>query len=237
MITGARLSLLGGFEISIEDERISLPLSAQRLLALLAIEDRVIHRSVAAARLWPDIAPARAAANLRSAVWQCRHVRQFGALDSTGSQLRLRTTDVDFRDLQHRAWTMANGDHSLTHLTDHEDVIARLSRELLPDWSEEWLVTERERWNQVRLHVLESLAQRFMSARKYLSAMEAAFTAVAIDPVRESAHRIVVAIHIAEGNPACAVKHFQRYRGLVQRELGVSPSVQMTRMIHQLASA
>jgi two-component SAPR family response regulator len=163
-------------------------------------------------------------------------LRQFGALESTGSQLRLRTADVDFRDLQRRAWKMANGDHCSSHLTDHKDVIAGLSRELLPDWPEEWLVTERKRWNQVRLHVLECLAQRFMSTRKYLSAMEAAFTAVAIEPVRESAHRIVVAIHIAEGNPACAVKHYQRYRGLVQRELGVSPSVQMTRMINQLAS-
>lgn len=112
-----------------------------------------------------------------------------------------------------------------------------LSHALLPDWPDEWLLLDRERWDQVRLHSLETLAQHLMSEKRYLPALEAAFAAVAIEPVRESAHRTVVEIYLAEGNSACALKHYQRYRGLLQRELGVTPSRQMTRLIHSTLAA
>jgi DNA-binding SARP family transcriptional activator len=107
----------------------------------------------------------------------------------------------------------------------------------LPDWSDDWIMLERERWDQLRLHALEALAQRLITAERYLPALEAALTAVAIEPVRESAHRTVIEVHIAEGNSACAIKHYQRYRGILQRELGVSPSQRMDRLVRALGSA
>jgi DNA-binding SARP family transcriptional activator len=111
-----------------------------------------------------------------------------------------------------------------------------LSRGLLPDWLDDWLLMDRERWDQVRLHALETLACRLLAAEHHLAALEAAFAAVAIEPVRESAHRTVVEIYLAEGNPACALQHFQRYRRLVQRELGVAPSSRMHQLIQPIAS-
>ncbi|MEU6699411.1 bacterial transcriptional activator domain-containing protein [Pseudonocardia sp. NPDC046786] len=47
---------------------------------------------------------------------------------------------------------------------------------------------------------------------------------------------MVVQVLIDEGNPACAVRHYQRFRSLVQRELGVVPSRQPTRLIAPLVS-
>jgi DNA-binding SARP family transcriptional activator len=44
-------------------------------------------------------------------------------------------------------------------------------------------------------------------------------------------------VHIAEGNSACAIKHYQRYRGLLRRELGVTPSPQMDQLIGPLISS
>ena len=95
-------------------------------------------------------------------------------------------------------------------LPDYQDLIPALSQSLLPDWLDEWLILDRERWDQVRLHALENLARLLMIAEKYLPALEAALAAVAIEPVRESAHRTVVEVYIAEGNSACALRHYQR---------------------------
>jgi len=103
---------------------------------------------------------------------------------------------------------------------------------LLPSWSEDWLLPERERWDQVRLHALETMALQYLAAEDYLTALEVALAAVSVDSIRESAHRIVVKVHIAEGNSASAIRHYQWYRGLVQRELGVTPSRQMDELIH-----
>ncbi|WP_399498451.1 BTAD domain-containing putative transcriptional regulator [Streptomyces sp. P17] len=41
----------------------------------------------------------------------------------------------------------------------------------------------------------------------------------------------------AEGNVACAVKHYLDYRRLLQQELRVSPSQRMTELIRELTTA
>ncbi|WP_158692800.1 AfsR/SARP family transcriptional regulator [Streptomyces roseochromogenus] len=119
---------------------------------------------------------------------------------------------------------------------DFEPLIEELSRELLPGWPDEWLTTERDRWNQLRQHALESLAQQFRSAGHYLPALQTALAAIEIDPIRETGHRIVIDVHAAEGNLACAVKRYEDYRALLRRELGVAPSAQMTQLIRDLVS-
>ncbi|MFF0086754.1 BTAD domain-containing putative transcriptional regulator [Streptomyces canus] len=43
-------------------------------------------------------------------------------------------------------------------------------------------------------------------------ALEAALANVRIEPLRESAHRAVVAAHLSEGNVIEAVRHYRAYR-------------------------
>ena len=96
------------------------------------------------------------------------------------------------------------------------------------------MLFERERWHQFRLHALENLAAQLQAEERYLDALQTALAAIAIEPIRETAHRIVIGIHLAEGNTASALKHYQHYRGLLQRELGVVPSVRMDQLVHPL---
>jgi DNA-binding SARP family transcriptional activator len=214
-----------------------MPLGAQRLLALLALEDGVIERATATERLWPDCGKRRAAANFRSALWQSRRATSAPLIDCTGPRLRLDLrVQVDLHEVLRKARHIVGSSLSASDGPGHQEVIDSLSRELLPAWSDDWLLPERTRWDQVRLHTLEMLAQRFLTSQNYLTALEAAFTAVAIDPIRESAHRLVLKVHIAEGNTACAMKHYHGYRGLLHRELGVKPSRQMVELIQPLVS-
>jgi DNA-binding SARP family transcriptional activator len=234
-----RCALLGSFDISYGQEKINLPLGAQRLLGFLALQDGPVHRVAAAERLWPTCVSARASANLRSALWHVR--RDVGAtvIESAGSQLRLSpAVQVDQRSalLDVQAMTNSRASGAADLLSRHAEIIRALSQELLPDWSEDWLMLERERWDQVRLHALETFARQLMSSERYVPALEAALRAVSIEPIRESAHRTLIEIHLAEGNAACAVKHYQRYRGMLYRELGVAPSRRMARLIEALST-
>lgn len=68
----------------------------------------------------------------------------------------------------------------------------------------------------------------------YLPALQAA---IAVDPIRETAHRIVIEVHIAEGNVAGAIKRYHDYRAFLRRELKVVPSPQMTRLVQNLLPA
>lgn len=231
-----KLTLLGGFQLSAGDN-FSIPLGAQRLLAMLALEDGEVDRSTATERLWPDSCRSRAAANLRSALWRGKRVGNMILIDCTGPRLRLASpVSVDLHQLLRRARQIVGPAPCTVSIPGHQEIIDGLSRELLPTWSDDWLLPERDRWDQIRLHTLETLAEHFMTTENYLTALEAAFTAVSIEPIRESAHRIILKIHIAEGNSASALKHYQRYRGLLQRELGITPSRQMDELIHPLTS-
>ncbi len=53
-------------------------------------------------------------------------------------------------------------------------------------------------------------------------------TAVAVEPLRESAQRALVAAHLAEGNRTESLRSFEVYRRVLRRELGVEPSPELT---------
>jgi DNA-binding SARP family transcriptional activator len=230
------IGLLGGFECSCSRQRISLPLGAQRLLALLALKEGGVHRSAAAERLWPDSPPARAASNLRSALWRARYIMETRVIMCEGPRLRLvPAVCVDLHLVQTRGQQALESGQAVVDL-DYDALVTALSRELLPEWTDDWLVLERQRWEQVRLHLLEGVAQKLRYGEHYLGALKAALAAVAVEPVRETAHRIIIEVHVDEGNTGSALRHYQRYRTLLQRELGVAPSPRMTQLANELLS-
>ncbi|MFJ9413122.1 bacterial transcriptional activator domain-containing protein [Streptomyces sp. NPDC101227] len=154
-------------------------------------------------------------------------------IDSVGQRLWLSpAVEVDLNEMRKTAQQVIAGLSPLP--ADCDALVGELNRELLPGWSDDWLMLDHERWDQVRLHALESLAQQLQTAGQYLPALQTALTAISIDPIRETAHRIVVEIHIAEGNLACALKRYRTYRELLRQELEVAPSQQMTRLVEEL---
>ena len=90
--------------------------------------------------------------------------------------------------------------------------------DLLPACYDEWLIFERERIRQRLLHALEALSRRLVAFGRPADAVDAAMWAVSADPVRESANRILIEAHLAEGNLIEASRTYQRYRDIVRRE-------------------
>ncbi|MDQ0955957.1 DNA-binding SARP family transcriptional activator [Streptomyces phaeochromogenes] len=239
MTNGARLEILGPFEFTYGGRRFAVPAGAQRLLALLAVHYDGIHRRAAAEQLWPDCTPCRAAANLRSALCQSRKIGPNAVVDSDGQRLALSPCiTVDHREAWQSARRLTEGEDQTDAVQVLPDrLVADLDRPLLVGWDDEWLILERERWDQMRLYALEALAQNLLAAGRYLAAQQAALAATAVDPYRETAHRIAIEVHAAEGNIASAVKRYQDYRRRLQRELRVSPSARMTQLIRDLTTA
>jgi DNA-binding SARP family transcriptional activator len=74
---------------------------------------------------------------------------------------------------------------------------------------------------------LESLCERLVEARRFDPAVQAGLAAVAADPLRESAHRVLIAAYLAEGNPGPALRQFESFRRLLEDEVGLEPSAPM----------
>jgi DNA-binding SARP family transcriptional activator len=111
---------------------------------------------------------------------------------------------------------------------------AALLGELLPGWYDDWVLLERERLRQLRMQALEAVAARLAFLGRHCEALEAAYAAVRAEPLRESAHRTVVRVHLAQGNLAEALRAYDFFRTMVEDELGVPPTEQMTRLVQDI---
>ena len=96
--------------------------------------------------------------------------------------------------------------------------------DLLPDWYDDWVIYERERLRQLRLHALEILCGQLVRQGRYAEATDAGLAAVAGDPLRETAQRALIAAYLAEGNPSDALRQYDLYRRTLADTLGLAPS-------------
>jgi DNA-binding SARP family transcriptional activator len=68
------------------------------------------------------------------------------------------------------------------------------------------------------------LSRELVKLRRCAEAVEAAMMAVSVEPLRESAQRVLIQAHLAEGNWVEGRRSFEAYRTVLQRELGVEPT-------------
>src|SRR4249920_588302 len=93
------LRMLRGFEVRSGPAVIVLPLNGQRLVAFLAVRERPQLRATVASSLWLDTTETRAAANLRTALWKIRQLRD-GLVQTNGNYLSLDpSADIDLAQL------------------------------------------------------------------------------------------------------------------------------------------
>lgn len=230
----ARISLLDGFELSLGGGpgvvRDELSRCVQRVVAHVGLCGR-LPRAVVAGRLWPDVPEVHAHGSLRSALWRLQKLAP-GVVQACGGTLALAPgVRVDVHELDGWARRVADPAYRLEEVTPPR---AALGGELLPGWYDDWVLLERERLRQLRMHALEMMAARLSAAGRHGEALEAAYAAVRAEPLRESAHRTVVRIHLAEGNASEALRAYDRFRDLLADELGVAPSGQMAQLVRGL---
>lgn len=226
-----RLKLLGGFTLLRGREEIALPTSAQRVVALLALRDRPLSRGHLARVLWPDCPAERSLADLRTALWRVNQART-PLVGSAGVRLRLQhEIAVDVRALMAfgRAAAHRKASSAVAELVGVS--WPELALDLLPDWDDDWLLDDRERVRQLRLHALESMTEQLSLLGHHVAAIEAALAAVAAEPLRETAHAALIRAHLAEGNRSEALRQFHRCQNLLAVGLAIEPSETVRRLV------
>lgn len=227
-----RVALLGGFALEVRRTGSvtaldDLPRGAQRLIAHLGLCGRP-GRSAIAGHLWPEVPEAHAQGSLRSALWRVQKVVP-GLVEVSGGALGLAPgVRVDVREFT--GWARQVMD-PLGGVDPGPTPDVALRGELLPGWYDDWVLLERERLRQLRLHAMETLADRLARHGRYGEAVEAASNAVQVEPLRETAHRMLVRIHLAEGNRVEALRAYESFRAALAAEMGVSPSSRMEALV------
>ena len=227
------LQLLGGFRLRADDdEEIRLTETAQRVLALVAVQAQSLRRVHAAGLLWPDVTHERSIGSLRSAVWS---INRLDARLLSADRRSLRLGSCVAVDL-HRARALAARLIDGSVITDDLGSAARelLSRDLLPGWYDDWSLLAGEEWRQTRTHALESMAANLLERARPGDAVLAALEAANAEPLRESAHLLVIRAYAAEGNASRALAHFTEFRLLLASTLGARPTARTVDLVNRL---
>lgn len=222
------LGLLGSFSLFIDSDPVRLPMNAQRLVSFLALHDGSLLRQHVAGSLWGGNTELHAGGSLRSALWRLGHPTH-PLVEATGPHLRLSSSVVvDLHVSEALAHRILDESHGLDEAEQDQ---ALLAEDLLPDWTEDWVLVKREHHAQLRMRALEALCRRLGEVGRFGQAVQAGLLAVAAEPLRESAQRTLIAVHLAEGNVAAAAKQYDSFRALLRDELDLDPSPQMQALV------
>jgi len=230
----ARICLLNGFSVETDRWRGSpddhLPHSAQRLIAHLGLT-RGPGRAAIAGKMWPDVPEVHAQGSLRSVLCLLQKVLP-GLVEARSGVLRLAPrVSVDVHELDDWARRVLDPDGDIAAV---DTPSAAWDAELLPGWYDDWVLLERERVRQLRMHALEQLAERLVAVGRFGEAVQAASAAVRAEPLRESAHRVLVHVHLMEGNTVEALREYDSFRTTLAAELGVAPTPLMDRLMQPI---
>lgn len=208
----SRITVLGAFTLTSGNGAVPLGVDSRRLVAYLAVHHRPQQRAALAADLWPGVDATAALRLLDDAV---DGVDVPGLLTDAGSTLAL-ADDVRVDLTEAMALIRALPGIAADAVTDTSVLVA----DILPGWTAAWIAIERERFRQLRLHAVEERSLRLSAVGRYDHAIEMAEIAVKTAPSRESARRVLIEAHLAQGDVGAAVAAYDEYQELLRSSVG-----------------
>jgi DNA-binding SARP family transcriptional activator/tetratricopeptide (TPR) repeat protein len=210
----------------------ALPGRQGRLLFayLLLNRDRDCGRAELIDLLWPVRPPAAADTALSALLSKLRRALGEGVLVGR-SELRLVPGGPIEVDAETAAGSAMRAEAAIDAgdwaraAADARAVLEVDLQTFLPDCDGPWVNELRRELESVRLRALEALGEAGLrrGGRELGTAEQAARAAIAAAPFRESAHRLLMEVHEAAGNPAEALRAFEELRILLRDELGTTP--------------
>jgi predicted ATPase/DNA-binding SARP family transcriptional activator len=228
------LQLFGPLRVTVRGE--PLPRvrtrSVEWLLALLVLRHgRAVNRSWLAGTLWTESSGSQALQNLRHDLLGLRKALgpesdrlQAPARGSLAIDLSGAVVDV----LQFDAAIQAGDEAAL------RNAVELYTGPLLESCVEEWAFSERQTRAEQCLTALERLADGAAARSEHREAIRYLRRAEALDPLRDSLPRRLMASLAAAGDPAAAIQTYRDFRLRLQEELAAAPDEATTRLFHEI---
>ncbi|ODQ89896.1 transcriptional regulator [Mycolicibacterium flavescens] len=152
------MHLLGGFAVYHDGELIDLPPACRRVVTLVALKHKPVHRLWVCATLWPHAQTRQAVASLRSAVWRLRPLGAAPLLCMDPQYLQLGAdVSVDWYDAGALIDDVLAGGFDAQQVAELLPLLR--AGELLDKSSEPWVACERERYHGRREAAFEALGR------------------------------------------------------------------------------
>jgi DNA-binding SARP family transcriptional activator len=224
--------------------------AAKKLLKILVVQRRPVHRDVLLDALWPD-APQDASINsLRVALHALRRVLDpSGTVHGSGEGSVLRIGDTYLLDPTARL--SVDAEEFLSHVRAANSLERRLDLEgaareytlaeglyrddfLIEDLYEEWTVLRREELKDHYLLVLTKLAQHCLNEQDWDGCIERCHRLLEKEPCREDAYQRLMLCYTRLGQRSRATHWYEVCERTLRIELDVAPSDETRRQFDEL---
>lgn len=233
------IRLLGQIEVRCDGQPLDFPTQkVKELFAYLVIHrDHAHPRTFLASLLWPEADEEHGRANLRKALSLLR-----GMLGSNGTRWLIcsggavrfnsRADDL-WLDLEEFERLIADGvKHKNTE--SFEQAIALYRGSSFTDIYEDWALAESERIQSLYLDALEQLAALYQAQHELQRAISAWTKVLHVVPWHERAHQELMMLYTLSGDRTAALRQYQQYCEVLQRELGVLPLPETTALYEKI---
>lgn len=245
-----RIELFGGLR-ALSGERVIMRFRTQKtgaLLAYLALFPSHPHPREALLELfWPDEPPDAARNAFRVALSSLRRQMEppgtpYGTVliaDRSKVQLSPIVCCTDTGDFE-AALASASSTGSEGSQSEGSQAAALVRAvelyrgDLLPELYDDWALGERDRLAQSYLGSLQRLARLLTQSGELDQALDYAHRAVALDPLCEKSHRLLMRLYAATGRPAAARQQYQTLTRLLRVEMNTVPSLKTRDLAAQL---
>jgi DNA-binding SARP family transcriptional activator/TolB-like protein len=222
------IKLLGRFRHSGSHD--DLPKKAQALLAYLAMNrGHAIPRDQLADLLWSTSGPEQGRQSLRQSLAPVR--RALGAdardlIETVGTDVQLAVSgavdvDVDVHRFEMLAKSTAPADLAAANELYRGEFLAGFDVPSEPFM--DWVRVERTRLEATAYGMLRRLVAALSEAGEHDAAIAAAQRLIALDPLREDGHRLLMQLYASVGRRAEAVRQFAICKDSLRRKLDVAP--------------
>lgn len=233
------LSLFGGFDVVGDTAaQAALTRKARAMLAYLALQSgHSQSREKLAALLWGSNGELHARTNLRQALSVIRKAMPSsngGRFQSDGDSVTLNLDDLEFDVARFEQLAGGSAPEQL------EQAISLYRGDLLDGFSlreepfEDWLRVERERLRAMAIAALEKLVAHYSAADDFARCAQAAARLLALEPLREDIHRVLMQAYAVQDRFSLALKQYEFCRDALQRELGAQPEPETQRLYEEL---
>lgn len=234
-MTGWRLQILGGFELSHDGKPVELQNRKDRLLlAHLALIPQPQSRERLANLLWADRGDEQARGSLRQSLASLRAA--FG--EDASNILNASRDEVGLQPGKLAVDSLAFADAARTG--DMAGAINLYRGPLLdgldptsPEYVE-WLRPERQRLEDLAAQVAENTSRDANTAKVHPDAMVFCRKLLARDRLREPIYRALMRILVRAGDRAEALKTFAQCKAVLAEELGIAPAAETEALYREI---
>ncbi len=236
-----QVNYLGGFILTCQDGQQSQPVAltvpptikSQSLLAFLILQrDRAHSRENLIGMFWGDSPTHKARRSLSTALWHIRRCfPEHDPIESTSQVIqfcldgRVELDTEKFKELINQGT-----------ITDFKKATSIYKGNFLDGFYDDWVISERFRLQSLFIESLAKLMLLQEEAGDFNNALLTGQQLLALDSLREDAHRLLMRVHCALGQRNSALEQYHTCQKQLREELDVEPTPETSELFQEIQS-